>query len=166
MCSSPLQSYFPLNPVLARLAQLPFRQRTWIRLRLFWGKMRRQYLIFFRPGYIKRSLERRLGHCARSGACCHLTYTCAFYKNLGDTGGCGVYSLRPRVCRYFPIDERDLAERDLLMPDHPCGFSFAKEAAQASPAPATDPQAAKPGYVDLTRYHSQGMDKEVNAHAE
>jgi len=24
----------------------------------------------------------------------------------------------------FPIDERDLRDRDIVSPDHPCGFSF------------------------------------------
>jgi hypothetical protein len=24
----------------------------------------------------------------------------------------------------FPIDERDLRDRDIISPDHPCGFSF------------------------------------------
>jgi hypothetical protein len=29
-------------------------------------------------------------------------------------------------CRVFPIDERDLADRDLVLPDRECGFSFAR----------------------------------------
>jgi hypothetical protein len=27
-------------------------------------------------------------------------------------------------CRVFPLDERDLAERDMIMPGQPCGFYF------------------------------------------
>ena len=28
------------------------------------------------------------------------------------------------LCRLFPIDERDLRDRDIIAPDTPCGFSF------------------------------------------
>ena len=146
-----------MDAISDRLAKLTFSHRLRIRLQLGWGKLRRQYLIFFRPGYIRKSLERRRGQCGRSGACCRLMYTCAFFQVKDQAGGCGIYKLRPRVCRNFPIDERDLADRDLLMPDHPCGFSFAPEGA-AEPA--------KNGYLDLTQYHSQGLDKEVSTHAE
>ncbi len=27
-------------------------------------------------------------------------------------------------CRNFPMDERDIAERDLVAPDTPCGYRF------------------------------------------
>jgi hypothetical protein len=27
-------------------------------------------------------------------------------------------------CRVFPIDERDLADRDLVLPERACGYSF------------------------------------------
>lgn len=146
-----------MDAISARLAKISFSHRLRIRLQLGWGKLRRQYLIFFRPGYIKKSLERRRGACARTGACCNLMYSCAFFRKHDSQGACGVYKFRPRVCRNFPIDERDLADRDLLMPDHPCGFTFA-------PENAVEP--TKQGYLDLTQYHAQGMDKEVSTHAE
>ncbi|MFO7870796.1 MAG: hypothetical protein R6V03_05120 [Kiritimatiellia bacterium] len=48
-----------------------------------------------------------------------------------DSGGlalCRVYDRRLSPnCRNFPIDERDLADRDAVMPDVPCGYTF-KEA--------------------------------------
>ncbi|MBM3335732.1 hypothetical protein FJY63_13825 [Candidatus Sumerlaeota bacterium] len=37
---------------------------------------------------------------------------------------CTVHKFRPPNCRVFPIDPRDLADRDLVAPDRPCGFSF------------------------------------------
>ena len=44
----------------------------------------------------------------------------------GEVGAtyCAHYHLRPPNCRIFPIDERDLADRDLVMPDVPCGYWF------------------------------------------
>lgn len=39
---------------------------------------------------------------------------------------------RSRNCRTFPIDERDLADRDLVAPDTPCGFYFENGAPPAS----------------------------------
>ncbi len=94
------------------------------RLRLGWGKIRRFYLVHFRPRYVQASLERRRGDCHRTGACCNLMFKCPLLKNSKSSSVCSIYERRPLSCRTFPIDERDLADRDLLMPDHPCGFSF------------------------------------------
>lgn len=121
-----------------------------IRIQLGWGKLRRQYLILFRPGYVRRSLAQRRGHCNRSGACCRLMYSCAFLKRDGGVGACGVYPVRPEVCSLFPIDERDLRDRDLLMPDHPCGFFFVTDG-----KPARPPEPARPGFVNLMQYHDR-----------
>jgi Fe-S-cluster containining protein len=40
------------------------------------------------------------------------------------TAGCRYHQLRPMNCRVFPIDERDLADRNAVMPGQPCGFYF------------------------------------------
>ncbi len=40
---------------------------------------------------------------------------------------CRFHNLRPPNCRLFPIDERDLADRDMILPEQPCGFSFVPE---------------------------------------
>lgn len=95
----------------------------WQRLELGWGKLRRQYLIAFRKSYVKEGLERRFGECLRCGACCKLMTDC-FFCTRGLPTGCKIYSVRPLVCRFFPIDERDLADRDLVLPTVPCGFYF------------------------------------------
>ena len=94
------------------------------RMTLGWGKVRRLYLAHFRPGYVRESLARRRGQCDRSGACCHLMFTCPLLDRRSDPVGCSIHETKPTVCRLFPIDERDLRDRDILSPDAPCGFSF------------------------------------------
>jgi len=103
--------------------------RTWSRLTLREkailgrGKIRRFCLVHFRPGYVEASIARREGNCNRTGACCNLLFTCpAFASSPLPT--CRINARKPRVCKMFPIDERDLRDRDIISPDHPCGFSF------------------------------------------
>jgi hypothetical protein len=51
-----------------------------------------------------------------SWVCRHL-----FYEN--GIAGCRLHGrLQPRICEYFPIDTRDLADRDAASPDSACGF--------------------------------------------
>ncbi len=90
-----------------------------------WGKVRRFCLAALMPGAVKRHVERRRGECTRCGACCKLVYKCPalFYQEDG-TAGCRYHQVRPMNCRVFPIDERDLADRDMVMPEQPCGYSF------------------------------------------
>jgi hypothetical protein len=103
-----------------RLADLSLRQR----LVLSWGKVRRFYLLSFRPTYVEKSLERRRGQCNRSGACCNLAFACPKIDWLDCLPTCSIYGKRPRNCTAFPIDERDLRDRDILSPEEPCGYSF------------------------------------------
>jgi len=94
------------------------------RLILGRGKLRRLYLGILRPGYVKESLARRVGHCDRTGACCHLMYTCPLLDTKSNPVRCSIHEIKPLSCRLFPIDERDLKDRDIVSPDAPCGFSF------------------------------------------
>ncbi len=94
------------------------------RLVLSWGKLRRFYLLSLRRGYVEKSLKRRIGECSRSGACCNLMFPCPLIGWLERLPTCGIYQNRPRNCTAFPIDERDLRDRDILNPWEPCGFSF------------------------------------------
>jgi len=100
-------------------SELSFREKTI----LGWGKVRRFCLVHFRPGYVERSLSRRQGGCNRTGACCNLLFACPIYlaKPLPT---CRINEYKPKVCKMFPIDERDLRDRDIISPDVPCGFSF------------------------------------------
>ena len=87
------------------------------------GKARRFYLVQFRPRYVQASIARRQGECHRTGACCNLLFTCPVFA-AKPLPTCRVNQYKPKVCRMFPIDERDLGDRDILSPDVPCGFSF------------------------------------------
>jgi len=100
----------------------------WQRLKLLWGRPRRLYLNLFRRGYVRASLARRRGECRRCGACCQMGVRCLRLRYNGDLSECfGYKGYRSPNCRQFPIDERDLAERDLVSPDTPCGFHFVDE---------------------------------------
>jgi len=123
----PLRNWVIEGPsLIASIVQGIKDQPLPLRLRLYlgWGKIRRFYLVHFRPRYVQASLERRQGDCHRTGACCNLMFSCPLLKNSISSPVCSIYERRPLTCNTFPIDERDLADRDLLMPDHPCGFSF------------------------------------------
>ncbi|HUT33686.1 MAG TPA: hypothetical protein VNE39_09415 [Planctomycetota bacterium] len=98
----------------------------WRRVKLLWGRPRRLFLNVFRPGYVRASLARRRGECRRCGACCQMGLYCRHLKyGAGDLSECVRYQKwRSSNCRNFPMDERDLAERDLVAPDTPCGYSF------------------------------------------
>ncbi|HEV8700322.1 MAG TPA: hypothetical protein VGV60_03510 [Candidatus Polarisedimenticolia bacterium] len=101
-------------------ASLTLRERA----TLGWGKVRRFCLAHFRPGYVRESLARRVGQCDRTGACCHLMFTCPLLDRQATPVRCTIHEIKPRVCRLFPIDERDLRDRNIISPDVPCGFSF------------------------------------------
>jgi hypothetical protein len=88
------------------------------------GKVRRFYLAHVRPGYVRASLARRVGNCNRTGACCRLMFTCPILIPEPEPARCGIHERKPKVCRLFPIDERDLRDRDLVSPTVPCGYSF------------------------------------------
>lgn len=94
------------------------------RFRLGWGKLRRLYLIHFQSEYVQESLKRRVGECHRTGACCELMFPCPLLDWLNRLPFCRLYNRRPASCSLFPIDERDLRDRDLVNPWEPCGFSF------------------------------------------
>jgi len=101
-------------------SSLTFQERA----TLGWGKVRRFYLAHFRPAYVRESLARRVGNCDRTGACCNLMFTCPLLDRRSQPVRCTIHEFKPKVCRLFPIDERDLRDRDILSPDVPCGFSF------------------------------------------
>ncbi len=102
------------------------RLSVWQRLKLLWGRPRRLFLNLFRPGYVRANLARRQGECRRCGACCQMGLYCRHLKYGADAlSECVRYTKwRTSNCRNFPMDERDLAERDLVAPDTPCGYTF------------------------------------------
>jgi hypothetical protein len=49
------------------------------------------------------------------------------------TPSCRTYSTRPKNCTTFPIDERDLEDRNIINPFEPCGFSFGPTEDESEP---------------------------------
>ena len=95
------------------------------RLVLVWGKLRRFYYHNCNTRYIRENHARRTGECARCGACCWLAHPC--FNLAWEENGltyCKIHKRRVKNCRIFPIDEKDIADRDLILPDVPCGYSF------------------------------------------
>ena len=99
-----------------------------VRVILWRGVLRRFFLYVFCRGYVKRRTAARTGECKRCGVCCHLVANkCGWLKRGADGGtSCRVYKYRwTPNCWVFPIDARDIADRDLVAPaDTPCGYSF------------------------------------------
>jgi hypothetical protein len=98
-----------------------------------WGKLRRAFYVSFRREKVLGLLSRRRGACSRCGACCKLLLQCPAYEEKDGNPRCLVYDDRPGVCGLFPLDERDLRERDIVMPHRMCGFWF-ENGAKADPA--------------------------------
>jgi uncharacterized protein len=93
------------------------------------GKVRRlTYGPRLRNEKLKRKLALRRGECIRCGACCKLLFRCPLLVEHEDgSTSCRVHDRRPDNCRLFPLDSRDLSERDQLMPELPCGYNFEEE---------------------------------------
>lgn len=94
-------------------------------MKLLWGVFRRMFLHLFRPRYVRKRLSQRLGECQRCGVCCQLGWQCRYLLADDCGSSCRLYAQRrPPNCRTFPIDHRDLADRDLISPNTSCGFSW------------------------------------------
>lgn len=89
-----------------------------------WGKLRRLWLVAFAHRAVEEKLKRRRGACNRCGACCKLLFQCPAYDESDGSPKCLIYNDRPGVCGLFPLDERDLRERDIVLPEKKCGFFF------------------------------------------
>ena len=116
------------------------------------GKIRRALLVNFRRTRVVEKLERRRGACSRCGACCKLLFNCPAYDDSDGSPKCLVYNDRPGVCGLFPLDEKDLRERDIISPDKKCGFWFEDAPAEAVPVKFREamplrwgPEPRKPG---------------------
>lgn len=89
-----------------------------------WGKARRFCYWTLRKDYVSRSHKRRKGECVRCGACCRLMFRCPWLDESGSLPLCVRHETRPMNCRVYPIDEADLADRDIISPEKKCGYSF------------------------------------------
>ena len=120
------------------------------------GKIRRACLIAFRKKKVEEQLERRRGACSRCGACCKILFKCPAYDDSNGEPKCLIYNDRPGVCGLFPLDEKDLRERDITMPGTKCGYWFTddKEKQRPSAAPirwGPPPGAAKVGTFEIAK---------------
>lgn len=89
------------------------------------GKLRRFGLVHFQKRYVQSQLLARKGDCRQCGTCCNLLFTCPM---LTKKGRCLAYgTCRPRACRVFPIDQRDIDEVNLC--GGHCGYHFNQEGA-------------------------------------
>ncbi len=84
------------------------------------GKIRRFFIVHFKKQYLREQLLARRGKCNKCGMCCNLLYTCPMLKK---DGRCLIYGkCRPKVCKVFPIDQRDIDE--IRMCGGICGYYF------------------------------------------
>ena len=97
----------------------------WPRVKLLAGRPRRMFDNLFRGGRVRESLSRRRGECRRCGACCQMGNRCHFLYYEDGLAACRGYDGRKSPnCRRFPMSERDLADRDVILPEQPCGYTF------------------------------------------
>jgi len=84
------------------------------------NKVRRSYLCYFDPDYVKKNEAARVGECFGCGKCCTLVFKCVFLQGSEEQARCQIYDIgRPKPCGAFPIDPKDLADVNFL-----CGYSF------------------------------------------
>jgi hypothetical protein len=89
------------------------------------GKFRRIFISFFPP--FARALQKHYGisgGCKSCGASCKIMFQCPHWDE--STHLCSVYEDRPNICRLFPITPADIKDRDLVLKNVGCGFSFKK----------------------------------------
>lgn len=111
------------NPSFFDIPDLPPRIKAMVGQGV--GKLRRFALHSINEEYIAQMAQRRHGECRRCGYCCKMLFECPFLKNLPDgTGRCRIHGRKPDNCTFFPIDERDLRERNLAGAPAPCGYRF------------------------------------------
>jgi Fe-S-cluster containining protein len=96
------------------------------RMILGWGKLRRMFLVYIRPAKVNTYLTKRNGECARCGSCCELMFHCPALTKKDGLASCKIHDKRSRVCSTYPLNERDLKDRDLVNKTRKCGFSFNK----------------------------------------
>jgi hypothetical protein len=54
------------------------------------------------------NLQNRKGLCHRCGLCCKILFKCPFYVEKYPFGECSIYEERSKVCRLFPMSEKDI----------------------------------------------------------
>jgi hypothetical protein len=93
-------------------------------LQLLSGKIRRFTISHFRKGYVRQQEAARKGQCSRCGACCKLLFRCPFLLEEDGLYSCRIHGNKPENCHIFPINQRDLEDRNIVSPEFKCGFYF------------------------------------------
>lgn len=84
------------------------------------GVIRRFVWVHFRKDYVREQTAARRGDCLQCGTCCRFFFRCPL---LTRAGRCLVYGYcRPRACKAFPIDQKDLEE--VAARGGKCGYWF------------------------------------------
>ena len=83
--------------------------------KLILRRIRRRFLVIFRPYYVMRSLSLRRGNCNHCSCCEKIN--CKHLENKL----CKIYPRNPLFCMIFPIDEK---EREIVKKH--CGFYWEK----------------------------------------
>lgn len=92
------------------------------------GKIRRFILAHFKKKYVEEQKNNRQGECKRCGICCKLLVNCPMLIQDADNNFlCKIHNRKPSNCDLFPIDEKDIKDRDTILPDVPCGYTFFKK---------------------------------------
>ncbi|UCC39197.1 MAG: hypothetical protein JSV96_15540 [Candidatus Aminicenantes bacterium] len=92
-----------------------------------WGKIRRLYYVYIRPGYVAKKKKLKKGECLRCAACCKLLLTCPYLTMTNGIADCKIHDRKFKACKFYPIDEADLRDRDIVSPEKKCGFYFIEE---------------------------------------
>ena len=114
-----------LKPSKLRPPKLPPQVRAKVAQGM--GKLRRFALASVNDDYIAQMHQRRTGECLRCGICCKLLFECPFLQTFSDgRSRCRIHGRKPDNCTFFPIDERDIRERNSIRRTAPCGYRFRK----------------------------------------
>ena len=94
------------------------------------GKLRRFYLAYFRKAYVKKQLALRKGECHQCARCCSFVFLCPM---LTQQQLCRIYNTcRLKMCKSFPIDQRDIDE--VALSGGTCGYRFEKNPFHSLPS--------------------------------
>lgn len=96
------------------------------------GKLRRYYLANLNKKKADFFLSHRKGACIRCGNCCQIGFKCPAYD--AESGACTINSIKPLLCKMFPITPADLGDRDTVSLKPSCGFYWEKSEKELSHA--------------------------------
>lgn len=101
---------------------------------LIFGKLRR-VLISTCPAFARylQSKYKLQGGCTSCGASCKLLFQCPHWDESSHL--CSVYEDRPNICRLFPITPADISDRNIVLKDKPCGFTFGEKKVETPTQP-------------------------------